>query len=155
MYGKAAVWLLNVGFGSFLHLLMACCEDNRNYSRVLAGTFMHRVIRGVVIAVVLLAVVLAGIVAGLLVFGTAKAPKPMVSIIKPFAAMNYNGLPPVERYTARDGASLSFRTYTAGDKEVVVLIHGSAGSSTDMHLMAKSHTSGRYHGLCAGFARAW
>jgi non-heme chloroperoxidase len=99
---------------------------------------MRRVIKGVVIAVVLFAVVAAGIVAGLLVFGTAKAPKPLGSITKPFAAMDYGGLPPVEHYTARDGASLSFRTYTAGDKEVVVLIHGSAGSSADMRGMAKA-----------------
>ena len=39
---------------------------------------------------------------------------------------------------ARDGAALAYRTYTAGDKAVVVLVHGSAGSSLDMHAMAKA-----------------
>ena len=99
---------------------------------------MRLLIKGLIIAVVLLAVVVVGGVAGLLIFGTTKAPEPLGSVTKPFATMDYGGLPPVERYTARDGASLAYRTYPAGDKTVVVLIHGSAGSSADMHAMAKA-----------------
>ena len=99
---------------------------------------MRLLIKCLIIAVVLLAVVVVGGVAGLLIFGTTKAPEPLGSVTKPFATMDYGGLPPVERYTARDGAALAYRTYTAGDKAVVVLIHGSAGSSADMHVMAKA-----------------
>jgi non-heme chloroperoxidase len=99
---------------------------------------MKRFVKGVIIAVVVFIVVFAVGTAGLLIFGTTEAPKPLASISKPFAAIDYTGLPALERYAARDGASLSYRSYAAGDKEVVVLVHGSAGSSADMHAMAKA-----------------
>lgn len=83
------------------------------------------------------------IVSSLLIFGTAKPPKPLSSVTNPFATMNYSGLPAIERYRARDGAMLSFRYYPAKSKQVAVLIHGSAGSSSDMHAMAQAlQTSG-------------
>jgi alpha-beta hydrolase superfamily lysophospholipase len=57
--------------------------------------------------------------------------------------MDHTGLPLIESYSARDATSLSFRTYAGGQKQVIVLIHGSAGSSVDMHAMAKAlHESG-------------
>jgi len=44
----------------------------------------------------------------------------------------------------------------AGDKEVVVLIHGSAGSSADMHGMAKAMQAADITVLFVpDFARAW
>jgi pimeloyl-ACP methyl ester carboxylesterase len=82
-----------------------------------------------------LAVTLA--IAGVLV-GTSHLghPKPLKSVTDPFAQMDMAGLPPVVRYRARDGAQLSYRFYRGGDAQVAVLIHGSAGSSDDMHRMA-------------------
>jgi non-heme chloroperoxidase len=74
--------------------------------------------------------------AGLLVFGTAEPPPPMKSITSTFATMDFSNLPTIERYRARDGANLSYRTYPAGDRQVAVLIHGSAGNSSDMHTVA-------------------
>jgi non-heme chloroperoxidase len=85
-----------------------------------------------------------GVLAGMIVLGTAKAPPPMRSITEPFTRIDYSDLPPLERYTARDGVVLSFREYQpAGNPntepaQVAVLIHGSAGSSLDMHLLAKT-----------------
>jgi pimeloyl-ACP methyl ester carboxylesterase len=52
--------------------------------------------------------------------------------------MDVSGLPPITRYKARDGAALSYRLYPGGDAQAAVLIHGSAGSSTDMHRMAEA-----------------
>ena len=75
-------------------------------------------------------------IAGLLVFGTAEPPPPMKAITSTFATMDLGQLPTVERYRARDGAQLAFRTYSAGSRQVAVLIHGSAGSSADMHVLA-------------------
>ena len=74
----------------------------------------------------------------LVTFGTAQPPKPLSSVTNPFAAIDYSGLPPIQRYRARDGAELSYRYYPAGSNQVAVLIHGSAGSSSDMHAMAKT-----------------
>jgi pimeloyl-ACP methyl ester carboxylesterase len=45
-------------------------------------------------------------------------------------------LPEILRYEARDGARLSYREYRASGTQVAVLLHGSAGSSVDMHPLA-------------------
>ena len=76
------------------------------------------------------------ILACLVIFGTSEPPQPLSSVTNPFAAMDYTGLPSIDRYQARDGAALSYRTYSAGEKQVAVLIHGSAGSSSNMHALA-------------------
>jgi pimeloyl-ACP methyl ester carboxylesterase len=86
-------------------------------------------------AVIYLVATLA--VAGVLVrFSHITQPKPLKSVTDPFARMDMSGLPPVARYKARDGAALSYRLYHGGDAQVAVLIHGSAGSSYDMHRLA-------------------
>ncbi len=78
-------------------------------------------------------------VAGVLVrSGHITQPKPLESVTEPFARMDLSGLPPVTRYKARDGVALSYRLYEGGHAQVAVLIHGSAGSSYDMHLMAEA-----------------
>lgn len=79
------------------------------------------------------------VVAGVLVaFFHPAAPKPQHSITDPFAEMDLSGMGAVQRYRARDGAELSYRLYPGGGDQVVVLVHGSAGSSQDMHVMAKA-----------------
>jgi non-heme chloroperoxidase len=76
------------------------------------------------------------VVASLIVFGTAKQPLPAPAITGPFAALDDHDLPPLQRYRARDGAHLTFREYPGSGRQVAVLIHGSAGSSRDMHPLA-------------------
>ena len=87
---------------------------------------------GILVVVVLPVLV----VAGLIVFGTAEPPALMASVTNPFISMDYSALPPLEQYQARDGVRLSFRVYAAGRKQVVVLIHGSAGAGSSMHALA-------------------
>ena len=78
-------------------------------------------------------------VAGMLVgFGHITQPKALKSVTDPFSQMDLSGLPPIARYKARDGAALSYRLYKGQGAQVAVLIHGSAGSSTDMHRMAEA-----------------
>ena len=78
-------------------------------------------------------------VAGMLVgFGHITQPKALKSVTDPFSQMDLSSLPPIARYKARDGAALSYRLYQGGDAQVAVLIHGSAGSSNDMHRMAEA-----------------
>jgi non-heme chloroperoxidase len=75
-------------------------------------------------------------VASLIVFGTAKPPPAAPAITGPFAAIDDHDLPPLRRYRARDGAQLTFREYPGSGRQVAVLIHGSAGSSRDLHPLA-------------------
>ncbi len=78
-------------------------------------------------------------VAGMLVgFGHITQPKALKSVTDPFSRMDLSGIPPITRYEARDGAALSYRLYKGEDTQVAVLIHGSAGSSNDMHRMAEA-----------------
>jgi non-heme chloroperoxidase len=76
--------------------------------------------------------------AAMLVFGTAERPSEMASVTRLAEAIDRSDLPPVSRYTARDGAKLAFRAYPAGAGQVAVLIHGSVEGSTVMHAVAKS-----------------
>jgi non-heme chloroperoxidase len=78
----------------------------------------------------------SGVIAGLLVFGTARPPPVDTALTQPFASIDEHGLPTLRTYRARDGAQLSFRAYPAGEQRAAVLIHGSSGSSVDMHPLA-------------------
>jgi pimeloyl-ACP methyl ester carboxylesterase len=78
------------------------------------------------------------VIACMLIFGTAKVPEPLTSVTAPFSEMDFSRIPAIERYRARDGAMLSYRYYPAAGKQVAVLIHGSAGSSGNMHAMAQA-----------------
>jgi pimeloyl-ACP methyl ester carboxylesterase len=80
--------------------------------------------------------VYAAVVAGLIAFGTARPPKPAPAISNAFAEIDTTGLPELLRYKARDGALLSYREYRASDRQWAVLLHGSAGSSIDLHPLA-------------------
>ncbi len=93
---------------------------------------LRRIARGACISLV----VGGAIVGGLIAFGTAKPPTMNPAITKPFADIDTEALPDLLRYKARDGALLSFREYRASGKDVAVLVHGSAGSSVDMHPLA-------------------
>ncbi len=81
-------------------------------------------------------VVLLGVAGGLAAFCHPDAPKALASVTEPFARMDLSGLPSRVSYRARDGANLTYRVYPGLGDQVVVLIHGSAGSSQDMHRMA-------------------
>jgi pimeloyl-ACP methyl ester carboxylesterase len=99
---------------------------------------MKRIAKRIAIGAAIYGVVLFGVAGALVGFGSVHAPRVFVSITDPFAKMDLAGLPPLERYRTRDGAELSFRSYKAGSDQVAVLIHGSAGSSMNMHPMARA-----------------
>ena len=82
--------------------------------------------------------VLAAIVAGVIGLDRPTRPAPMVSVSRPFEAVDFSDLPRVAHYTARDGAALAYRRYAGDPDRLVVLIHGSAGSGVGMHALAKA-----------------
>ena len=97
---------------------------------------MQRFVKIVLIGVCATALTAVLGLAGLIAFGTAPAPPVLDSVTAPFAHMDLAHLPPIERYRARDGAQLAYRHYHAGADQLALLIHGSAGSSSDLHSLA-------------------
>jgi len=93
--------------------------------------------RALILAVLVLVVVVGGL-AGRLAFGTRPPPQPLASISEPFKHIDFRDLPAVATYPARDGAALAYRVYDGSPDVVVVLIHGSAGSGSSMHALAKA-----------------
>lgn len=85
----------------------------------------------------LVAVVVAAL-AGVIAFDRPSRPPPLASISKPFAGVDYRDLPAEQRYRARDGTSLTYRVYPGTGDAVIVLIHGSSGTSADVHPLAKA-----------------
>lgn len=104
----------------------------------LRGLAMARILKWIAISALIYLVVTLAVAAILLATSHLTQPKPLKSVTDPFANMDMAGLPPIIRYRARDGAQLSYRLYPGGEAQVAVLIHGSAGSSYDMHSMAQA-----------------
>jgi alpha-beta hydrolase superfamily lysophospholipase len=91
-------------------------------------------------------------VAAAVVWGGPQPIAALDSINSPFKNLDYSALPPVQRFTARDGAALAYRTYRNDGNNVaikatrrIVLVHGSSASSRSMHPLAQAL-------LVAGFA---
>ncbi len=92
--------------------------------------------------VLALAGLAVAIVAGMVAFGTSDPPPPLASISSAFEKLDFSDLPEVERVPARNGSSIAFRHWKpapAGDSPLpVIAIHGSSGSSTSLHALAKA-----------------
>ena len=85
-----------------------------------------------------LILLVAGGLAAAIAFG-GPGQLPPLSQSNPFEGADFSRLPAVERFAARDGARLVYRTYgqdTASVRSTVVLIHGSSSRSDRMHLLA-------------------
>ncbi len=67
----------------------------------------------------------------------------MTSVSDAFAGTDFSNMPPKSHFTARDGTRLDYRAYPGDPARVVVLVHGSSGTSASMHLVAKAiHAKG-------------
>jgi non-heme chloroperoxidase len=100
-------------------------------------------IRGLIKWLPIGAAALTGIVVvaltGALALGGPAAPPPLESVIDAVKQRDRSDLPPLQHFAARDGTPLAYRAYTAaGAQGAVVLIHGSAGSSADVHEIARA-----------------
>jgi pimeloyl-ACP methyl ester carboxylesterase len=83
---------------------------------------------------------IAAILAGLIAFGTASPPPKLASMTDPFEKVDYGDLPPLEIASVRGGSPIAFRRWQPADNAdiVVILIHGSAMSSSYLHLLGKA-----------------
>lgn len=100
--------------------------------------------RIVLIVVAVVIVIAIAALAGMIAFGTSTPPPRLASIADPFTQVDFRDLPPLENLASRNGATLAFRVYRpsslpAGQPErVVIAIHGSGGSGTSLHPLAKA-----------------
>jgi pimeloyl-ACP methyl ester carboxylesterase len=102
------------------------------------GTFSRWLLR---IVVMLLAAVGTGaLIVASLVATPVRNPPELKSIIAGARSVDRSDLPELERFQARDGTELAFRRYqpvAIGDGRIAILVHGSAGSSANMHAVGK------------------
>jgi len=94
-----------------------------------------------VVAAALLALLGLGAIAlGVLLAFPVFPPPPLQSIRAGALAIDRSGLPDLSHFQARDGSSLAYRVYPSAngdEKNIAILIHGSAGHSTGMNGIAK------------------
>src|SRR5271154_4167078 len=68
----------------------------------------------------------------------ARLPE-LTSVSKTARAVDRSTMPPLERFSARDGTELAYRHYPAqgvASEKIAILVHGSSGSSTSVHTLA-------------------
>ena len=87
-----------------------------------------------------LLVVVAILPVAVIAFTAPASPPPMVSTVGP--SRQLQDVPPARQFQARDGVSLQYYAYPAGPAKVAVLVHGTAGPGTSMHLLAESLRAG-------------
>src|ERR1700721_3604375 len=66
-------------------------------------------------------------------------PPELTSLSKTARAVDRSTMPPLERFSARDGTELAYRHYPArgvASEKIAILVHGSSGSSTSVHPLA-------------------
>ncbi|MGE5391192.1 MAG: alpha/beta hydrolase [Deltaproteobacteria bacterium] len=83
----------------------------------------------VLITIVLLSMILAF---------SPKSPPQVNSINKTATSVDFSDLPAYSYFTARDGTPLAYRTYPGSSDRIAILIHGSSGSSRNMHVLGKA-----------------
>ena len=95
------------------------------------------ILAGGLIAIIIL------ILGGMIAFGTENPPPKLASMNDPFEKVDFSDLPPLETVSARRGSPVGFRHWPpAGDPSLaVILVHGSAGSSTSLHPLGKAIAS--------------
>jgi pimeloyl-ACP methyl ester carboxylesterase len=79
------------------------------------------------------------LIAGLLAV-PVRSPPELKSVTAGARLVDRSDLPEPQRFQARDGTELAFRNYQPAivrDDRIAVLVHGSAGSSANMHAVGK------------------
>ncbi len=92
------------------------------------------VVKIVVIALILISI----IILSMIISFSPESPPEMNSIHNTVKSIDFSDLPPYSHFTARDGTQLAYRFYAGSSNKVAILIHGSSGSSRNMHVLGKA-----------------
>ncbi len=105
-----------------------------------AASLFKRALKPLFKTIAIAATVMTVVIAGALLLGGPKSMAQMASVNKPFATLDYTGLPAPSTFTARDGAALTYLHYPAKTAlkpaQRVVLVHGSSANARSMHALA-------------------
>lgn len=78
------------------------------------------------------------VIGNMIVVPPPKSIPTLESISEPFDMVDFSKIPEIQHYTARDGSKLAYREYpNQPAKQIVILVHGSSGSSWQMHPLAE------------------
>ena len=83
----------------------------------------------------------AAMTVGAMVAVPLQQPPELASISAGVRQVDRSDLPEVQRFQARDGTELAYRVYRPAveqSERIAVLVHGSAGNSTNMHAVGKA-----------------
>jgi alpha-beta hydrolase superfamily lysophospholipase len=89
---------------------------------------------------VLALVGLSALLLGVLIAAPLRAMPELTSISTTARAVDRSTMPDIERFQARDGTVLGYRHYpahTPAGTQIVILVHGSSGSSVAVHALAE------------------
>ena len=89
------------------------------------------------IGLLALLVAAAMIPVAVILFDAPTTPPAMPAMAAP-SKQNSPDFPAPRQFRARDGASPQYYAYPAGPEKVAILIHGSAGPGTSMHVLAEA-----------------
>jgi pimeloyl-ACP methyl ester carboxylesterase len=81
---------------------------------------------------------LALVLAAMIAVPLSRLPE-LTSVSRAARAVDRSTMPPLERFSARDGTQLAYRHYTArgpASGKIAILVHGSSGSSAAVHALA-------------------
>ncbi len=98
----------------------------------------RRVIRRISISIASVALALILLLGAAVAFGVARPPAPLPDVANAISKLDITGLPPVSHYPARDGSMLAYRAYPGNGRQVAILLHGSAGQSPQVHVLART-----------------
>jgi alpha-beta hydrolase superfamily lysophospholipase len=89
----------------------------------------------ILVTVVIIFVIIIGV---MIAFPPPKSLPTLEAIAAPFRSIDFSKVPDPHYYTAREGSKLAYRVYfTQHAKQIVVLVHGSSGSSLSMYPLAE------------------
>jgi len=94
--------------------------------------------RTFLIIILAFAVAASCTIGAVLAFTAPQAPPPMVSVENAFEGADFSTMPERSHFVARDSTHLDYRAYPGDPNTVVVLVHGSSGTSASMHFVAQA-----------------
>lgn len=91
------------------------------------------------LTILVVLVLFAGIAFAAVIALTApRPPVAMASVSRSFDGVDYSGMPDKRHFTARDGTSLVYRAYPGDPSRIVIVVHGSSGTTASVHPLARA-----------------